>query len=102
MLSLSFNSFSGLLDLIYSKCIDALHFERVIYTLDYPGMAFYRVIRYFYPTDGRNRVEIGYFGQKQGKNGRNRVKMVEMVETQEKMTKTNYIHGLFTLLVKII
>ena len=43
------------------------------------GMAFNRVIMYFYPTDGRNRVEIGYFGQKWQKLGRNRV---EMVETQ--------------------
>ena len=28
--------------------------------------------------------------------------MVEMVETEGKMTKTNYIHGLFTLLLIII
>ena len=37
-------------------------------------MAFYWVIKYFYPTDGRNRVfwvEMVETGQKQGKNGRN-------------------------------
>ena len=28
--------------------------------------------------------------------------MVEMVESQGKMTKTNYIHGVFTLLLIIV
>ena len=47
-------------------------------TVSVPGLGFYQVERYFYPTMGRNMGKNGRNTFLPGRNGRN---MVEMVET---------------------